>query len=42
VKREIEKELEVAKIILKEIGKVITEKEAATRVWNLEDYESYR
>ncbi len=39
---EIKKELEVAKAILKEIGKVITEKEAKTRVWNLEEYESYR
>jgi sulfate adenylyltransferase len=39
---EIEKELEVAQIILKDIGKVITEKEAMTRVWNLDDYESYR
>ncbi len=38
----IRKELEVAKIIQKEIGKVITEKEARTRVWNLEEYELYR
>jgi sulfate adenylyltransferase len=41
-KVEIKKELEVAKIILKEIGKVITKKEAETRVWNLQAYESYR
>lgn len=41
-KVEIRKELEVAKGILGEIGKVITEKEAKTRVWNLEEYESYR
>jgi sulfate adenylyltransferase len=41
-KVEIRKELEVAKIILKEIGKVITNKEAEKRVWNLEEYESYR
>jgi sulfate adenylyltransferase len=39
---EIKKELEVAKSILKEIGKVITDKEAKKRVWNLQDYESYR
>jgi sulfate adenylyltransferase len=41
-KMEIKKELEVAEGILKEIGKVITEKEAKSRVWNLDDYESYR
>ncbi len=41
-KIEIRKELDVAKGILSEIGKVITEKEAKSRVWNLDDYESYR
>jgi sulfate adenylyltransferase len=39
---EVEKELKVAQGILKEIGKVITDKEAKSRVWNLQDYESYR
>ena len=41
-REEVKMELEIAESILGEIGKVITEKEAKTRVWNLEDYESYR
>ncbi|MFQ5975069.1 MAG: hypothetical protein ACE5J5_01960, partial [Candidatus Hydrothermarchaeales archaeon] len=41
-KKEVEKELEVAKAILGEIGEVITDGEAKKRVWNLRDYENFR
>lgn len=41
-RKEVKKELEVAEAILKEIGKVITDKEAEKRVWNIKDYEEYR
>ncbi|RMF91627.1 MAG: sulfate adenylyltransferase [Methanobacteriota archaeon] len=41
-KAEIKKELDVAQRILKSIGKVITDREAKERVWNLREYGSYR
>jgi hypothetical protein len=40
--KEVEKELEVALKIEKEIGEVITDTEAKERVWNMKNYEDYR
>ncbi len=41
-RKEVEKGLQVAESILKEIGTVISDREAEKRIWNMKDYEEYR